>query len=74
MVKGAPFRITASAMPAMVLPSGLRPFVARAAGDVADDLDRIFGARPRIVPSAPPGGKAIVLAKSGNGWENYEIE
>ncbi|MBR0057313.1 MAG: glycosyl hydrolase 115 family protein, partial [Kiritimatiellae bacterium] len=61
-------------MPAMVLPSGLRPFVARAAGDVADDLDRIFGARPRIVPSAPPGGNAIVLAKSGNGWENYEIE
>lgn len=66
--------MSAASIPAIVVPAGLRPFVARAAADVADDIRRIFGTRPQILPSAPPGGNAIVLAESGAGWENYAVE
>ena len=70
----APFRISRAALPALVVPQGLRPFVARAAEDVAGDIERIFGARPQIVADEPPSGNAIVLSKAGYGWENYAVE
>ena len=70
----APFRIARSQMPELIIPDGLRPFVARAADDVAGDLEKIFGVRPRIVSTPTSGKNAIVLAKAGCGWENYAIE
>ena len=75
-VGAATFRIAATAMPDIVVPSGLRPFVRRAAEDVAADLERIFGVLPRIVPTpcSSDGNGAILLAKAGSGWENYAVE
>ena len=75
-----PFRITKDAMPEIVIQEGLRPFVARAARDVAGDLEKIFGVRPKVttgttgVPPVGGGVNAIVLAKCGSGWENYSLE
>ena len=78
-----PFRIAKDAMPEIVIQEGLRPFVARAAEDVAGDLEKIFGARPaisrvehveRVERSTGCSRPAIVLAKGGEGWENYAIE
>ncbi|MBQ2630884.1 MAG: hypothetical protein IJG13_14515, partial [Kiritimatiellae bacterium] len=72
------FTIRKDAVPQIVVPAGMRPFVAKAAEDVAGDIEKIFGARPNVVVVAPdassPAGNAIVLSKSGSGWENYAIE
>ena len=68
----APFRVSREAMPKICVEPGLRPFVTRAAEDLAGDLEKIFGARPEIV-SAAPETNAIVLAKAGSGWERYEL-
>ena len=69
------FRIGSDAPPAICVLDGMRPFVARAAADVAGDMERIFGIRPEIVSGATPEKNAIVLAKSdGAGWENYALE
>ena len=72
------FTIGNAAVPAIVVPAGTRPFVAKAAEDVAGDIERIFGARPKVVVGASdassPAENAIVLLKSGGGWENYAIE
>ena len=61
MICGAsePFRITKDAMPEIVIQEGLRPFVARAARDVAGDLEKIFGVRPKVTTGTtgvPPVG------------------
>ena len=56
----------------------MRQFVAKAAEDVAGDIEKIFGTRPKVVVGAQnapsPAENAIILSKSGSGWENYEIE
>ena len=70
-----PFRIDGASVPKIVAEKGMRPFVLKAAGDVAGDMEKIFGARPEIAASgAPPPANAIVLAKGGSGWENYAVE
>lgn len=69
----APFRIASDAMPAICLTDGLRPFVTRAATDLADDLERIFGTRPAIVTNAAASANAIVLRKEGVGFERYSL-
>ena len=43
-----PFRIAKDAMPEIVIQEGLSPFVAKAAEDVAGDLEKIFGVRAKI--------------------------
>ncbi len=68
------FRIKRGQMPSIVLDGAMRPFVRHAAEDVANDLARIFGERPEIVTDAAPSRNAIILAKAGEGWENYAIE
>ncbi len=70
----SPFHIKRGQMPAIVLDRAMRPFVRRAAEDIANDLARIFGERPEIWTDAPPSRNAIVLAKAGEGWENYAIK
>lgn len=67
-----PFRIAREAMPQICVEPGLRPFVARAAEDLANDLEKIFGVRPKIGPETAQAN-AIVLSKSGEGWEKYEL-
>ena len=74
LLAAAPFRIGREAMPKIVVGDAMRPFVMRAAQDVAGDMEKIFGARPEIVTGAAPEQNAIVLAKAGEGWENYAIE
>lgn len=69
----APFRLARDRMPAIVVQDGLRPFVLRAANDVADDLETIFGARPAVTVGAAPAADALVVAKGGDGWENYTL-
>ncbi len=41
----APFRLAADEMPAICIEGGLRPFVSRAADDLASDLAKVFGVR-----------------------------
>ena len=74
LLAAAPFRIGREAMPKIVVGDAMRPFVMRAAQDVAGDIEKIFGARPEIATGAAPEKNAIVLAKAGEGWENYEVE
>ena len=81
-----PFRIAKDAMPEIVIQEGMRPFVAKAVEDVAGDLEKIFGVRPKVATAGEYGrvecveesaGRprpAIVLAKGGSGWENYSLE
>ncbi|MBQ6914487.1 MAG: glycosyl hydrolase 115 family protein [Kiritimatiellae bacterium] len=69
-----PFRVSRQSMPAIVVRGTMRPFVMRAAEDVAADMEAIFGVRPEIASSAAPAENAIVLSKAGEGWENYTIE
>ena len=64
-----PFRIAVDAMPDICVRPGLRPFVSRAAVDLAGDLERIFGVRPAIVTNETTTGNSIVLEKTGAGWE-----
>jgi len=45
---GKPFSISKDDMPEIVIQEGLRPFVTKAAEDVARDLEKIFGVRPKI--------------------------
>ena len=75
---GAAYAISSDAIPDIVVPSGMRPFVVRAAEDVASDLQKIFGKKPKIVigatDAALAGRNTIVLEKSGEGWENYAVE
>ena len=68
------FAISAPRLPTIAISLGLRPFVRRAAEDVAGDIGKIFGARPAIVEGDAPASNAIVLRKAGDGWENYAIE
>ena len=42
------FRIAKDAMPEIVIQEGLRPFVTKAAEDVAGDLEKIFGVRAKV--------------------------
>jgi hypothetical protein len=69
-----PFRISRDAMPRIVVGEGMRPFVSRAAADVAGDMAKAFGVRPQVVTGSVAAANAIVLAKGGDGWENYSIE
>ena len=69
-----PFKVSRQAMPRIAVGGSMRPFVLRAAEDVAGDMERIFGARPEIVVGAPPERNAIILAKAGDGWERYTLE
>lgn len=68
------FRIGQDELPGIYVSDGMRPFVMRAVQDVAGDMEKIFGARPEITTGAAPEQNAIVLAKAGEGWENYAIE
>ncbi len=75
LVLAASFSIAANDPPSIVVEPGLKPHVMRAARDLASDIGKIFGARPDVAESADvPGRNAIVLSKSGSGWENYSIE
>ena len=69
----APFRIASDAMPSICLQGELRPFVTRAAADLAGDLEKIFGTRPAIVTNAEASANAIVLRKAGSGFERYSL-
>lgn len=70
-----PFEISCEAMPRILLESGLRPFVEKAATDVADDLERMFGTRPDVQVGLPSAEieNAIVLTKQGDGFEMYGL-
>ena len=68
------FGISSREMPRISVVEPMRPFVMRAAQDIAGDMEKIFGARPEIVTGAAPEQNAIVLAKAGTGWENYAVE
>ena len=65
------FRIGQGELPGIYVSEGMRPFVMRAAQDVAGDMEKIFGARPEIVTGAAPEQNAIVLAKAGEGYATY---
>ena len=68
-----PFRIAPDAMPTICLRGDLRPFVTRAAEDLAGDVERIFGTRPSIVANDEVSANAIVLVKAGSGFERYAL-
>ena len=68
------FQIGQDELPRIYVPDGMRPFVMRAAQDVAGDMEKIFGAKPKIATGAVPEKNAIVLSRAGSGWENYAIE
>ena len=69
------FAIRADSIPDLILQDSFRPFVKKAAEDIAGDLERIFGKRPTIrVGAVRPVANAIVLARAGDGWENYVLE
>ena len=68
------FRIVQGELPKIYVSDGMRPFVMRAAQDVAGDMEKIFGVTPEVVTGDAPEQNAIVLAKTGEGWENYAIE
>ncbi|MBR4171418.1 MAG: glycosyl hydrolase 115 family protein, partial [Kiritimatiellae bacterium] len=71
---GEPFRVGRGRMPKIVLMDGMRPFVARAASDVAGDLEKIFGERPAVTTGSVATADAILVTKGGAGWENYTLE
>ena len=68
-----PFRIASDAMPSICLQGEMRPFVTRAAVDLANDLEKIFGTRPAIVTNVDAAANAIVLRKGGSGFERYSL-
>ncbi len=68
------FTISETCLPTIAISPGLKPYVRRAAEDVAGDIAKISGARPTIVEGAAPASNAIVLRKAGEGWENYAVE
>lgn len=68
------FRVERGRMPEIVLTEGMRPFVSRAASDLAGDLERIFGERPAVTTGSVATADAILVTKGGTGWENYTIE
>ena len=69
----APFRIALDAMPTICLRGDLKPFVMRAAEDLAGDLERVFGARPVIATNGEASADSIVLVKAGSGFERYAL-
>lgn len=73
LLLAAAFSISADRLPSIVVEPGMSSFVARAADDLAGDIEKIFGKRPDIVSASRPDS-AIVLAKGGSGWENYAVE
>ena len=73
LLLAAAFSISAGRLPSIVVEPGMSSFVARAADDLAGDIEKIFGKRPDIVSASRPDN-AIVLAKGGSGWENYAVE
>ena len=73
LLLAAAFSISADRLPSIVVGPGMSSFVARAADDLAGDVEKIFGKRPEVV-SAAMDANAIVLAKGGSGWENYAVE
>ena len=74
-VAAEPFAIRSERIPTLCLQGEFRPFVLKAAQDVAGDLEKIFGVRPEIrCGNAAPEADAIVLTREGRGWENYALE
>jgi len=70
-----PFAVEAGNLPSIVIQDGFRPFVSKAAADVAGDFERIFGHRPDIRHGdAANVSNAIVIVRGGTGWENYALE
>ena len=55
------FTISGTCLPTIAISPGLKPYVRRAAEDVAGDIAKIFGARPTIVEGAAPASNAIVM-------------
>jgi len=75
LLLAAAFSISGEKMPEIVVDDGLRPFVMKAATDVAGDLERIFGVRPTVRSrGAAVSASQIVLKKGGTGFENYQLE
>lgn len=48
------FGISSRDMPRISVGEAMRPFVMRAAQDVAGDIEKVFGVRPEIVTGAAP--------------------
>lgn len=69
---GESFSVDVSAMPALCVPSGVRPFVCKAAEDLATDMEKVFGRRPEITDSAKDRN-AIVLGLDEGGFERYVL-
>ena len=70
------FTITKDEVPEIVINGEFRPFVMRAVEDVAGDIEKIFGVRPKIVKGSSFKGKnGIVLEKNPKEgkWENYSL-
>ena len=70
LLAAAPFRIGREAMPKIVVGDAMRPFVMRAAQDVAGDIEKIFGARPEIARGETRRRRLVVddiEASSGQG-------
>ena len=71
----APFAISETGVPAIVVADGFRPFVTKAAEDLAGDMEKVFGTRPTVrTGSATVASAAIVVVRGGSGWENYALE
>ena len=66
LLLAAAFSISADRLPSIVVGPGMSSFVARAADDLAGDVEKIFGKRLEVV-SAAMDANAIVLAKGGSG-------
>lgn len=76
-----PFSVSAEKMPRIVVAESMRPFVLRAAHDVASDMEKIFGVRPKVVSRGEASADAIAVGKATKGslgapagWENYTVE
>ena len=68
-----PFVIDAEKLPVICVEPGLRPFVMRAAQDLAGDIERVFGRRPEVVMAPGRTENAIVLGRNGTGFERYAL-
>ena len=71
---GEPFRLDASKLPKILVAPGLRPFVWRAAQDLAGDFEKVFGRRPAVAEGSGVVENAIVLGKAGEGFERYALK
>lgn len=67
------FSISAGKMPKFWIEGEMRSFVMKAVEDVSDDIERIFGVRPKI-DGTGCHQQVIVLRKEGTGFETYSLK